>query len=131
MRKLLHIFIIAMACSAHADTLKDTVKPFAHQVFKDAKDIATAPLRWRQHQWLRFAEGVAIVAGAYAADDRNVRFVSRQQNHVLDTYLRDVTNLGGGNGFDIAGLLAGGGQVRHDVQMMDSGMVGWETSIAA
>src|SRR5437868_10917438 len=113
MRKLLHIFIIAMACSAHADTLKDTVKPFAHQVFKDAKDIATAPLRWRQHQWLRFAEGVAIVAGAYAAHGRIVRFVSRQQNHGLHTYLPDVTHPRGGYGFDVAGPLAVRRYLRH------------------
>jgi len=127
MKRFLHILIIAVAFEAHADTLK----PLAHQVVKDAKGLATAPLRWRQHEWLRFVEGTAIVLGAYAADDQIVRFVSRQQNHALNQYLRGVTHLGGGYGFDVAGLLAVAGYFRHDDQMMDAGVDAFESSIAA
>jgi membrane-associated phospholipid phosphatase len=127
MKRLLHILIIAIAFGAHADTLK----PLAHQVVKDAKDLGTAPLRWRQHEWLRFAEGTAIVLGAYVADDQIVRFVSRQQNHVLNNYLRAVTHLGGGYGFDVAGLLVVGGYFGHDDRMMDSGIDAVESSAVA
>ena len=127
MKWLLHIVIIAMTCAAQADTLE----PLAHQVVKDAKDLATAPVRWRGHEWLRFAEGTAIVLGAYAADNQIVRFVSRQQNHVLNEYLRGVTHLGGGYGFDVAGLLAIGGYLRHDDQMMGAGIDAFESSFAA
>lgn len=127
MKRLLHIFIIAMTCSLHADTLR----PLAHQVVKDAKDLATAPARWREHEWLRFAEGAAIVAGAYVADEQIVRFVSRQQNHVLNDYLRGVTHLGGGYGLDLAALLAAGGYLRHDDQMMSAGIDGLESSFVA
>ena len=127
MKRFLHVLIIATTCSVHADTLK----PLAHQVVKDAKDIATAPVRWRGHQWLRFAEGTAVVLGAYAVDDEIVRFVSRQQNPALNQYLRGVTHLGGGYGFDVAGLLAVAGYFRHDDQMMGAGVDAFESSIAA
>src|SRR5579859_4833250 len=107
------------------------LRPFAHQVVRDAKDLATAPLRWRRHEWTRFAEGSAIVLAAYTADDQIVRFVSRQQNHALNDYLRAVTHLGGGYGLDVAAILAAGGYFKNDETMMDAGLDGLESSFAA
>lgn len=109
----------------------DAVKPFAKQVVYDAKDIGTAPLRWREHEWTRFGEGAAIVLGAYAADNQIVKFVSRQQNHVLNQYLSGVTHLGGGYGLDVAALLAVGGYATSDQRMMDAGIDALESSFFA
>ncbi|HUJ13038.1 MAG TPA: phosphatase PAP2 family protein [Thermoanaerobaculia bacterium] len=119
------------AQSPDSRTPSTILKPYAHQVVKDAKDLATAPLRWRQHEWLRFAEGSAVVLAAYTADDQIVRFVSRQQNHVLNDYLRGVTHFGGGYGLDLAALLAAGGYFKHDDTMMDAGLDALESSFAA
>jgi membrane-associated phospholipid phosphatase len=105
--------------------------PLAHQAVKDAEDLATAPLRWHRAEWLRFAEGSAIVLAAYTVDDQLVRAASRQQNHVLNNYLHRVTPLGGGYGFDLAALLAVGGYLKDDDRMMDAGIDAVESSLAA
>ncbi len=110
----------------------DTVKPLAKQVLFDAKDIFPAPvLRWHRHEWTRFGEGVAIVLGAYAADNQIVKFVSRQQNPTLNHYLSGVTHLGGGYGIDLAALLAVGGYATRDERMMDAGLDALESSVFA
>lgn len=109
----------------------DAAKPLAKQVVQDAKDLGTAPLRWREHEWTRLGEGAAIVLGAYVADDQIVKFVSRQQNHVLNQYLSGVTHLGGGYGLDVAALLAVGGFATRDERMMDAGVDALESSFFA
>jgi membrane-associated phospholipid phosphatase len=109
----------------------DAVKPFAKQVVHDASDIGTAPLRWREHEWARLGEGAAVVLGAYLVDDQIVKFVSRQQNHVLNQYLRGVTHLGGSYGLDLAALLAVGGYATRDERMMDAGVDALESSFFA
>lgn len=119
--------LFVAATSLHAAD----VKPLAHQVVKDAEDLATAPTRWRQREWLRFAEGSAAVLAAYAADEQIVRFASRQQNHVLNNYLRAVTHLGGGYGVDLTVAMAAGGYLAHDDRMMSAGIDAFESSIAA
>jgi membrane-associated phospholipid phosphatase len=105
--------------------------PFAHQVLDDGRDLATAPHRWHEREWRRFAEGSAAVAAAYAVDNQIVRFVSRQHNRELDHYLSGVTHLGGGYGVDLAALLAVGGYLRSDDRMMDAGVDAFESSVAA
>lgn len=107
------------------------LKPFTRQVVRDAKDLATAPLRWRRHEWTRFAEGSAIVLAAYAADDQIVRFVSHQQNRAVNEVLRGVTHLGGGYGLDVAAILAVGGYFNDDQTMMNAGLDALESSFAA
>ena len=107
------------------------VKPLAHQVLQDGRDLATAPLRWHGREWRRFAEGSAAVAAAFAADNQIVRFVSRQQTRGLDHYLSGVTHRGGGYGVDLAAVLAVGGYLRSDDRMMDAGVDALESSIAA
>jgi membrane-associated phospholipid phosphatase len=119
--------LVLIAAPLHAAD----VKPLAHQVVKDAVGLATAPVRWRGHEWLRFAEGSAAVLAAYVADDQIVRFVSRQQNHVANNYLRNVTHLGGGYGVDLSALLAVAGYVSRDERMADAGFEAFESSIAA
>ena len=114
-----------------AKRVVDAVKPFARQVVIDAEDVGTAPLRWHGHEWRRFGEGAAIVLGAYLADDQIVKFVSRQQNHVLNRYLSGVTHLGGGYGIDVAALLAVGGFAARDERMMDAGVDALESSFFA
>ncbi|HLJ74493.1 MAG TPA: phosphatase PAP2 family protein [Thermoanaerobaculia bacterium] len=118
------LLLICVCTTARADS-------FPRQVVKDAKDLSTAPFRWRQHEWSRFGEGAAIVLGAYVVDNQIVRFVSRQQNPTLNTYLRDVTHLGGGYGLDVAAVLAAGGWLGHDEKMMDAGVDALESSFAA
>jgi len=124
MRKLVAALLLIFAFAGYADS-------FPRQVVKDAKDLGTAPFRWRRHEWTRFGEGVAIVLGAYAVDNQVVRFVSRQQDPALNTYLRDVTHLGGGYGLDVAAILAAGGWLGHNDKMMDAGVDALESSVAA
>jgi membrane-associated phospholipid phosphatase len=88
-------------------------------------------VRWHEHEWARFGEGAAIILGAYLADDQIVKFVSRQQNHVLNRYLSGVTHLGGGYGIDVAALLAVGGFAARDERMMDAGVDALESSLFA
>jgi membrane-associated phospholipid phosphatase len=107
------------------------IKPFAKQVLYDAKDIGTAPLRWHQHEWTRLGEGAAIVLGAYAFDNQIVKFVSRQQNPALNSYLKGVTHMGGGYGMDVAALLAIGGYFTNDERMLDAGVDALESSVLA
>lgn len=126
-RRAAFLLLFAAAVPLRADSLK----PLPRQAVADARDLATAPLRWREHEWLRFAEGTAVVLAAYVADDQLVRFASRQQNHVLDNYLRNATKLGGGYGVDLTVLLAAGGYFGHDERMMDAGIDAFESSIAA
>jgi hypothetical protein len=121
----------AVPLQAGDDARAEALKPLPRQIVKDARDLATAPLQWRGHEWLRFAEGSAVVLAAFAADDQLVRFASRQQNHALDNYLHRVTPLGGGYGLDVAALLAAGGYVAHDERMMDAGIDALEASFAA
>lgn len=125
-RAVLAFFLIVAAPVRAAD-----VKPLAHQIVKDAEDLATAPVRWRHRQWLRFAEGTGAVLAAYAADDQIVRLVSRRQNHLLNNYLGNVTHLGGGYGVDLTALLAVAGYIRGDERMADAGVEAFESSIAA
>ena len=124
MRKLAAALLLIFAFAGYADS-------FPRQVVKDAKDLGTAPFRWRQHEWTRFGEGVGVVLGAYVVDNQVVRFVSRQQNPTLNTYLRDVTHLGGGYGLDLAAVLAAGGWLGHNDKMMDAGVDALESSFAA
>ncbi len=69
--------------------------------------------------------------GAYVVDDQLSRFASRQQNHVLNNYLRGVTPLGGGYGSDLAILLAAAGYFRGDERMYDAGIDAIESSVFA
>jgi membrane-associated phospholipid phosphatase len=71
------------------------------------------------------------VLGAYVVDDQLSRFASRQQNHVLNNYLRGVTHLGGGYGSDLAILLAATGYFRGDERMYDAGIDAIESSAFA
>lgn len=124
------LFAFAVPLSA-ADAVSKDAPTVARQVVRDGVDLATAPVRWHRREWLRFAEGSAAVVAAYAADDRIVRFVSRQQNQALNSYLRAVTHLGGGYGVDLAALLAAGGYLEGNDRMMDAGFDALESSFAA
>lgn len=107
------------------------VVPVARQAVRDAKDLATAPLRWRRHEWTRFGEGVAVVLAAYAFDNQIVNFVSHQNNRLLDHYLTFMTHFGGGYGTDVALIMAGGGFFLRDDRMMSAGIDAFESTTVA
>jgi membrane-associated phospholipid phosphatase len=98
----------------------------------DAADIGTAPvLRWRAHEWTRFAEGVALVAAIYPFDARISNAFARNHHKLTDRYLSAVTHLGGGYGTDITVLMAGTGYFTHDQRMLNSGIDAFESALFA
>jgi membrane-associated phospholipid phosphatase len=98
----------------------------------DAEDIGTAPvMRWRAHEWTRFAEGVALVAAIYPLDARISDAFARNHHRLTDRSLNAVTHLGGGYGTDLTVLMAGAGYLTHDQRMMNTGIDAFEASVFA
>lgn len=106
--------------------------PTLRDVAKDAVDVATAPaLRWRGHEWMRFGEGLALVAAVYPLDAKISRAFARNHHKLTDRYLNAVTHVGGGYGTDLTLLMAGAGYLTHDRRMMNSGIDAFESAFFA
>ncbi len=108
-----------------------TVKQKFKQAVCDAKDIFPAPVtRWRGHEWLRFAEGVSLVA-VYPLDQKISNLLARNHSTIGNFYLHGVTHLGGGYGEDLTVLLIAGGYFSHNDKLLNTGFDSLEASVFA
>ncbi len=101
------------------------------RTIKDVEDLATAPVHWKQSQWTRFGEGVALAGAAMALDKPIFDAVQRNHTTAADRYLKDVTRLGGGYGQDVAIVLLLGGVVARNERLRDTGFDALESSVWA
>jgi hypothetical protein len=108
-----------------------TAKTLTHQTLHDAKDIMTAPVRWRLHEWERFGEGLALVVAMYPRDTTISNMLVRNHSRLGDRYLHAVTHLGGGYGEDLTFAMIAGGYFAHDQRLMDTGIEALESSLFA
>lgn len=97
----------------------------------DAKDLTLAPLRWNEHQWLRFGEGVAAAGAVYAADRPLYDAVQRNRSSFTDNYAKVVTPFGGQRALQLSALLIVAGSMTHDFQMRDAGRDSLESELWA
>jgi membrane-associated phospholipid phosphatase len=114
-----------------AGEARSLARDTAHRAAGDAKALATAPLRWRAHEWQRFSAGVALVLAVHAADGRLLDAVQRNGGSGGDAYLRHVTHLGGGTGQQLALAMLAGGWLAHDPKLRDTGAEALESAIWA
>ncbi|HEY2325169.1 MAG TPA: phosphatase PAP2 family protein [Thermoanaerobaculia bacterium] len=109
-----------------------TPKERLKEVVSDAKDIFPAPVkRWRGHEWIRFGEGLALVAAMYPLDQSIVNAFQRNHGQVTTRYFHAVTHLGGGYGQDLVLLTIAGGYFGHDQRLLDTGFDALESSVFA
>ena len=107
------------------------LRELLHRSVGDAKDLSTAPARWNESQWVRFGEGVALVAVVYAGDQKIADAIRRNGHGRTGRYLHNVTNLGGGLGehLTIAAVVAG--YLSNDARLMNTGLDAFESSVWA
>ena len=106
-----------------------TPKTLTQQTLHDAKDIMTAPVRWRLHEWARLGEGLALVVAMYPRDTTISNMLARNHSRLGDRYLHAVTHLGGGYGEDLTFAMIASGYFTHDQRLMDTGIDALESSL--
>jgi PAP2 superfamily protein len=119
--RLALIVVFALAFPALA-----AEEPAPRKVLDDVREVVTAPIHWRAHEWTRFGEGVALVLAAHAADDRLLRDVQRLGH---DSFFHDVTPFGGGRGTQVTFVLIGAGWLWRDQRMLNTGVDALESSV--
>lgn len=97
----------------------------------DAADLARAPFRWRSKEWLRFGEGVGVVAVVYASDGPLYRAVQRNRSRATDDYARFITHFGGGVGEDISFALIAAGLGTKNDSIIETGFDALEAQVWA
>jgi membrane-associated phospholipid phosphatase len=128
MRRILFSLLMAISTTAMAgedasrlQTVKKAVVLELKRYGHDAKDLATQPLRWDQHQWTRFAEGTAAVAAFYAADRHLYDQVQRHRTPFTNDFAKAITPFGGQRALDISALMIIGGVWSGNANLRDAG----------
>ncbi len=127
MKPFIFVILIATAASADENPILRELKRYGH----DAKDLATQPLRWDQHQWTRFAEGTTAVAAFYAADRHLYDEAQRHRSASTNDFAKAITPFGGRRALDISALLILGGALSRNTNLRDAGRDSLESEIWA
>ena len=96
-----------------------------------ARSLATAPVHWNEAQWKRFAEGTAVVATVYVADEHLYNDAQRHRSSFTNDFAKNVTPFGGRRAVDISALLLIGGALTHDEPLREAGRDSLESEIWA
>jgi len=96
-----------------------------------ARSLATAPAHWNEAQWERFAEGTAVVATVYVADERLYNEAQRHRSSFTNDFAKTVTPFGGRRALDISALLLISGSLTHDEPLREAGRDSLEAEIWA
>jgi PAP2 superfamily len=123
MRRCLAATIVCLSLSVQAGELKSAED--------DAKTLTLAPLHWKKHEWLRFAEGVGVVVGMLAADRKIEDAIQHNRSPFTDSFARQVTPFGGGRAMQVSALLIGTGWLTHNENVLGAGRDSLEAEIWA
>ena len=96
-----------------------------------ARSLATAPVHWHEAQWKHFAEGTAVVATMYVADERLYNGAQRHRSSFTNDFAKTVTPFGGRRALDISALLLISGSLTHDEPLREAGRDSLEAEIWA
>jgi membrane-associated phospholipid phosphatase len=97
----------------------------------DARDIFTAPARWKGHDWAVFGIGTAAVAGLTLAD-KHLRTEALRGDAPLETRLaNDFRYFGNYATFSLLGAFYIGGRLGHDVKLQETAFDGFVSSVLA
>jgi len=111
-----------IVCSAKAEAVR---------YVRDAKSLATAPLRWDREQWMRFGEGSAAVFALYATDRQTSDYVQRHRTSSTDQFAKDITPFGGHRALQISVLMIAAGAGVHNGTLRDAGRDSLESELLA
>jgi len=98
---------------------------------RDAKSLATAPLRWDRKEWTRFGEGSAAVLALYATDRQSSDYVQRHRSSSTDQFAKDITPFGGHRALQLSVLMIAAGAGIHDTTLRDAGRDSFESELLA
>ena len=131
MRPLTHFVLIILlvtplaygddACGGKAACAATAVKHEVVRYVRDAKNLATAPLRWDRQAWERFGEGTAAVVALYATDKQTSDRVAQQRSSSTDQFAKTLTPFGGHRALEISALMILTGAGIHDDTLRDAG----------
>jgi len=123
------LLVISMGClpASGENALTREIKRYVH----DGKVMALAPAHWTNGQWERFGEGVAAVAGLYAADRPLYDRVQNARSSATNNFAKEVTPFGGRRAEYVSAALILGGLSAHDDNVRDAGRDSLEAEIIA
>lgn len=98
---------------------------------RDAKSLATEPLRWDRGQWARFGEGSAAVLALYAVDRQTSDRVQEHRSSSTDQFAKTITPFGGNRAKQLSLLMIAAGAGLHDTSLRDAGRDSLEAELFA
>jgi len=133
MKRLVLLFLVAALPVHGAENchIVCAAKREAVQYVRDAKSLATAPLRWDREQWMRFGEGSAAVLALYATDKQTSDFSQRHRSSSTDQFAKDITPFGGHRALQLSVLMIAAGAGMHDSTLRDAGRDSLESELLA
>src|SRR3954464_8463142 len=133
MNRFVLLFLVAAlpAYGAEDCHIVCAAKREAVRYVRDAKSLATAPLRWDREQWMRFGEGSAAVLALYATDKQTSDFVQRNRSSSTDQFAKTITPFGGHRALQISVLMIAAGAGIHDNTLRDAGRDSLESELLA
>lgn len=114
-----------VACAA------GSVKHEVVRYVRDAKSLATAPLRWDRRTWARFGEGTAVVVALYATDRQTSDRVQEHRSSSTDQFAKTITPFGGHRALELSALMIAAGAGMHDMNLRDAGRDSLQSEIWA
>jgi PAP2 superfamily len=118
-------------CSSRVACAADSVKHELVRYVRDAKSLATAPLRWDRHTWARFGEGTAVVVALYATDRQTSDRVQANRTSSTDQFAKTITPFGGQRALELSALMIAAGAGTHDLNLRDAGRDSLESELWA
>jgi hypothetical protein len=98
---------------------------------RDAKSLASAPLRWDRREWTRFGEGTAAVVALYATDRQTSDYVQRHRSSSTNDFAKTLTPFGGHRALQLSVLMIAGGAGIHDATLRGAGRDSFESELLA
>jgi membrane-associated phospholipid phosphatase len=132
--KRLALLLLVVALPVYGADDCPVVGAVKHEVVrdvKDAKSLATAPLRWDRGTWIRFAEGTAVVVALYATDRQTSNAVQRNRSSSTDQFAKTITPFGGHRALEMSVLMIAAGAGAHDANLRDAGRDSLESELWA
>jgi PAP2 superfamily len=108
-------------CGSRVACAAGSVKHEVIRYVRDAKSLATAPLRWDRGTWTRFGEGAAVVVSLYATDRQTSDRAQRERSSSTDQFAKTITPFGGGRALQLSALMIAAGAGMHDENLRDAG----------